>query len=79
MVNYHLKGHLFQLVLVGSPRCNRCKQASETASHIVCHCEVPVVLRCRHLDHHSLKPGDFIDISLSKIMHAVQSSRLLTA
>jgi ribonuclease HI len=28
----HLKGHLFKLGLVDSPECDRCKQASETAS-----------------------------------------------
>ena len=30
----HLKVHLFKLGLVDGPQCNRCKQASETASHI---------------------------------------------
>jgi hypothetical protein len=35
----HLKGHLFKLELVNSPECNRCKQASKTASHILCDCE----------------------------------------
>ena len=32
----HLKGHLFRLGLVNSSECDRCKQASETASHILC-------------------------------------------
>jgi hypothetical protein len=31
----HLKGHLFKLGLVDSPECDRCKQASETASHVL--------------------------------------------
>jgi hypothetical protein len=31
----HLKGHLFKLGLVDSPKCDRCKQASETASHVL--------------------------------------------
>jgi hypothetical protein len=35
----HLKGHLCKLALVDSPRCDRCKQAFETASH------VPVTVR----------------------------------
>jgi hypothetical protein len=30
----NLKGHLFIVGLADSPRCDRCKQASETASHI---------------------------------------------
>jgi hypothetical protein len=36
------------------------------------------VLRFRHLDHLLLKPGDYADISISKVLH-VQSSRLLNA
>jgi hypothetical protein len=32
----HLKRHLFKLGLVNSPECNRCKQASEMASHLLC-------------------------------------------
>jgi hypothetical protein len=55
----HLKGHLFKLGLVNSPECNRCKQASETASHVVCDCEALATLRFRHLGHHFMKPGDF--------------------
>jgi ribonuclease HI len=31
----HLKGHLFKLGLADSPECDRCKQASETASHFL--------------------------------------------
>jgi len=35
----HLKGNLLQLGLVNSPKCHRCKQASETASHVLGNCE----------------------------------------
>jgi hypothetical protein len=35
----HLKGCLFKLGLVNSPECDRCKQASEIASHVLCDCE----------------------------------------
>jgi hypothetical protein len=45
--------------LVKSPECDRCKQASETASHILCDFEAMATLRFRHLDHHFKKPGDF--------------------
>jgi len=64
----HLKGHLFELGLVNSPGCDRCKQASETATHILCDCEVLATLRYRHLDCRFMKPGDFEDISVSKIL-----------
>jgi hypothetical protein len=35
----HLKGHLFKLGLVNSPKCDRCKEASEMALHVLCGCE----------------------------------------
>jgi hypothetical protein len=59
----HLKGHLFNLGLVNRPKCDRCKQASETASHVLCDCEALTTLRFGHLGHHFMKPGDFEDIS----------------
>jgi hypothetical protein len=46
----HLKEQLCKLGLVKSPECERCKQASETASHVLCECEALAVLRFRHLD-----------------------------
>jgi hypothetical protein len=51
----HLKGHLFKLRLVNSPKCDRCKWASEMASHMLCHCEALATLRFRHLDQHFMK------------------------
>jgi len=54
--------------LVNSPGFDRCKQASETATHILCDCEVLATLRYRHLGCHFLKPGDFDDISVNKIL-----------
>jgi hypothetical protein len=73
----HLKGHLFKLGLVNSPECNRCKQASETASHVLCDCEALTTLSFRHLGCHFMKPGDFENISVSKILHFVEGLGLL--
>jgi hypothetical protein len=73
----HLKGHLFKLRLVNSPECNRCKQASETASHVLCDCEALATLRFRHLGRHFMKPGEFEDFSVNKILHFVQGTGLL--
>jgi hypothetical protein len=64
----HLKGPLLKLGLVDSPRCDRCKQASKTASHFFCDCEALVVLSFRHLGCHFLKPDEFANISISKIL-----------
>ena len=35
----HLKGHPFKLGPVNSPKCDKCKQASQTALHIIDDCE----------------------------------------
>jgi hypothetical protein len=68
----HLKGHQFKLGLVNSLECDRCKQASETASHVLCDCEALATLRYKYLGFHFMKPGDSEDISVSKILHFVQ-------
>jgi hypothetical protein len=73
----YLNGHLFKLGLVGSVGCDRCKQAFEMSSHVLCECEALVVLRFKHLGHHFLKPGDFANISVSKVLHIIQSAGLL--
>jgi hypothetical protein len=72
----HLKGHLLKLVLVNSPECDVCKQASEMISHILCHCKALATLRYRHLGHHFMKTGDSEDISVSKILHFALGARL---
>ena len=51
--------------------------ASEMASHVLCNCEALATLRFRHLGCHFMKPGDFEDISVSKILHFVQGAGLL--
>jgi hypothetical protein len=72
----HLKGHLFKLGLIKSPKSDCCIQASETASHVLCDCEALATLRFRLLGCHFTKPGDFEDISVSKILHLVQGAGL---
>ena len=74
--HYHLKGHLFKLGLANSPECDRCKQAYETSSHILCDCEALATLKFRHLGYF-MKPGDSGDISVSRILHFVQGMGLL--
>jgi hypothetical protein len=75
----HFRGRLFKLGLVGSLRFERHKQTSETASHVLCDCEVLAVLRLQYLGHYFLKPGDLADISVSKVLQFVQSVVLLYA
>ena len=72
-----MKGHLFKLGRVNGPGCDRCKQASQTASHVRCNCEALATLKFRHLGRRFLKAGDFEDNSVSKILHFVQGMGLL--
>jgi hypothetical protein len=69
--------HLFKLGLVNSPECDRCKQASEMALHVLGDCEALAAIRFRHLGHHFMKLGDFKDISVSRLLHFAQSAGLL--
>jgi hypothetical protein len=73
----HLKRHLFKLGLVNSPKCDRCKKASEAASHVLCDREALTTLTFRHPGCHFKKPGDLEDISVSKILHFAQDERLM--
>jgi hypothetical protein len=75
----HLKGHLFKIGLVYSPEGDRSKQASNMASHVLCDCVELAILRFRHVGHHFMKPDDFEDISISRILHCVQGAWLLDA
>jgi len=73
----HFKGHLFKLRLVNSHKCDTCKHASETASHILCDCKALATLRYRHCGHHLMKSADYENISISKIVHFVQGAGML--
>jgi hypothetical protein len=67
----HLKGHLFKMGLTESPTCERCLEKDESATHIVCNCEAIAYLRFRHLGHYFMKPGDYQDTPISKILHFI--------
>ena len=69
----HVKGHPFKLSLVNSHQCDRCKQASEMASHVVCDCGALATLGLGHLAYNFMEPDDIEDICVSKILHIVRS------
>jgi hypothetical protein len=75
----HLKGNLFKLGLINTAECDRWKQASEMASHVLCDCKALATLRLRHLRHHFMKPAECENISDSKILQFVQGAGLLNA
>jgi hypothetical protein len=70
----HVRWHLFNLGLVGSPGCGRCIQAFEMVLHVLCDCEALATLRFRHLGQHFMKRDDFDDISVSSVLHFVQGA-----
>jgi hypothetical protein len=57
-----------ELVLVNIPKCDRCKQASETASLVLCDREALATLRFRHLGQPFMKPGDLEDMCVRRIL-----------
>jgi hypothetical protein len=66
----HLNRQLFKLKLIDNPVCSRCKQAFEMALYVLCDCEPLATLG--HLGQHFLKPDDFGNISVSRVLHFVQ-------
>jgi hypothetical protein len=54
-------------------------QASETASDVLSEHEALATIRFRQMGHHFKKPGDFEDISVSRIPYFVQGAGLLNA
>jgi hypothetical protein len=65
------------LGFVNIPKCDRCKQASETTSNVYCDSQNFAALRYRHLGHHFMKPAGFEDISVNRILHFVQGAGML--
>ena len=47
------------------------------ASHVLCDCEALALLRFRQLACRCMKPGDFEDISVGRILHFIQGAGLL--
>jgi hypothetical protein len=64
----HLKEHLFKLGLMNDPTCERCLEADESATQILCDCEVIAHLRFRHLGQSFMEPSDFYDPPISEIL-----------
>jgi hypothetical protein len=62
VTGHSFKWHLFKLGLLDSPKCDRCKQASETAWRVRGDCEALAAVRLRYLGYRFMNPGDFKDI-----------------
>jgi hypothetical protein len=69
--------HLFKLGLTDVPTCERCPQEDESATHILCDCEALAYLRFRLLGQFFMEPSDFYDAPIFKVLHFIQSVRLM--
>jgi hypothetical protein len=63
--------------ITDKPTCERCLEKDKPATRILCDCEAIVHLRCRHLGHYFMGPGDYQNAPISKILHFVRSVGLL--
>jgi hypothetical protein len=68
----HLNGRLLRLGLAHSSGCDRCKEAFELASHILCDCQALTALRFKQLGQHFLQAGG-AGISVSRVLQFVRS------
>jgi hypothetical protein len=65
-VHCHLKGHLFKVGLTDDPTCEWCLEKDESATHILCDCEVIPNLRFRLLGQFFMELSDYYDAPINK-------------
>jgi hypothetical protein len=58
------------------PICERCLEADESTAHVLCDCEA-LALRFRHLGQFFMKPSDFYDALIGKVLHFIRSVGLI--
>jgi hypothetical protein len=73
----HLKGHLFKLGMTDGPTCETCLGEDESATHILCDCEVIAHLRFHHLGQFFMEPSDYYDAPINKVLHFIRSVELI--
>jgi hypothetical protein len=73
----HPKGHLFKLGLTDNPTCERCLEKDESTTHILCDCEAIAHIRFHHLVQFFMEPSDYYDAPINKVLHFIQSVRLI--
>jgi hypothetical protein len=72
----HLIGHLFKLRLTDIPICERCEVKDESATHILCDCEVIAYLRLKSPAPIFYGTNDYYDAPIHKVLHFIRSVRL---
>jgi hypothetical protein len=73
---YH-KGHLFKLGLTDDPTCEMCLGKDESATYILCDCEVIAYLRFRHLDQFFMEQNDYYNAPINKVLHFIRNVELI--
>jgi hypothetical protein len=63
--------------LEDDPICERYLEADESAAHVLCDCEALAHLRFRHLGLFFMKPSDFYDAPIGKVLHFIRSVGLI--
>jgi hypothetical protein len=58
----------FQIGIDGSI-CERCQEKDESATHILCDCEVMTYLRLTYLGQFFVEPNDYYDAPIHKVLH----------
>jgi hypothetical protein len=59
------------------PTCERCLEEDESATHILCDCEATGNLRFRHLGQFFMKPSDYYDAPINRVLHFIRSVGLI--
>jgi hypothetical protein len=59
--------------LMNDPICERCLEADESATHVLCDCEALAHLRFRHLGQYFMKLSDLYDAPIGKVLHFIRS------
>jgi hypothetical protein len=70
--HYHLKGHLFKVGLTDDPTCEWRLEKDDSATCILCDCEVIAYLRFCHLGQFFMRPSDYCDAPINKVPHFIQ-------
>jgi hypothetical protein len=66
----------FKLGLANSPRCERCLEKGELATHILCDSEAIAYLRFCHMGHYFMEPSDYHDTPIREVLHFIRSAGL---
>ena len=62
-----LRRHLYQLRVLDSPLCTRCRMRKETSDHILCECEALASLRNAYLGSFFMELEDVDSLSLGAV------------